>query len=167
MKLILDDGTEINITLSEEEIAKLCKKEESLWFPKNGEKAWYIDYANVKIYSSSMWYKNDEYYIFKHKLGHIFKTEEEAKKHFALIEAKYKVRKRIVELNEGWTPDWTPDLNDGKQFKYFIIIYENKLNIDSKVATKYQPNWIYLKSRELTKQLIEELATELRIVLEE
>lgn len=162
VKIQLEDGTIVNAEMHDDELTKLCKKEEVMWFPENGEEAWYVD-AHGDVEAMTGWRKSSNYEMFSHKLGHIFKTKEEAEKHLTLIDAKYLVRKRIAELNDGWVPDW----NEVDQKKYTITRNNADLVINTGHYSKIQPNWMYLKSRELAKQLIKELEPELRLILEE
>ena len=97
--------------------------------------------------SSTCWPIANKSDTYKHKL--------------AVINAEYTVRKRIHELNDGWVPDWSSE----SQQKCYVYVHKEVLKRNFYYYSKYVPNWMYLKSDELTKQLIAELPDELSIIL--
>ena len=129
------------------------------WEPKENEKAYYIN-SNGDIATSKRWnYESDKAII---KQGNVFKTKEEAEKEVKLRAAKYRVKKRIWELNDGEfigfkdnEENWSFDLNN------------EKIRIISWYGCKFYPSWQYLKSKELAQQLIDEMYNELLLIRSE
>ena len=154
------DGNSFEAQIDEATLTNLCKPSNELWFPEDGTKAWCIS-STGEICASIDWLVDDKYDLYKHKLGHIFKTKEEAEHKLAVIDAEYAVRNRIHQLNNGWTPDWSNE----DEYKYQVYLYKGKLQVDYSLYSKFKPNWMYLKSDELTKQLIAELPDELNLIL--
>lgn len=86
----------------------------------------------------------------------VFKTETEAQKYADYIKAEETLRKAIAEANEGWLPDWY-NSNDNKLYVY---INKNNLGIEQNNWEKVIPTFMYIKSAELTRQLIKDYKQE-------
>ena len=155
------DGKSFEAQIDEATLDNLCKPSNELWFPEDGTKAWFISALRC-VAVSTCWSATTESDLHKHKLGHIFKTKEEAVHKLAVIDAEYTVRKRIHELNDGWVPDWDKD----KEIrKYYVYLNRGTLDLECSLYSKFKPNWMYLKSDELANQLIAELPVELNLIL--
>jgi len=127
------------------------------WEPKDGEKAYYID-AGGKIATNRTW----DYENVIINQANVFKTKEEAEKESRLRTAKYKVKKRIWELNreefieyKDNTSNWSFDLNN------------SKIEINSWYRCKRYPSWQYLKSKDAAEQLVKEMYNELLLIRSE
>ena len=93
----------------------------------------------------------------------VFKTEEEALNYSEYKKAEVSIKKRIAELNEGWSPDWEKDI----QQKYYIF-YDNLreiLDYDYCYTGQFLPNAFYLKDQKTARQIIYELEEELKLYL--
>ena len=91
------------------------------------------------------------------------RTEEGAKQAFALSCAKKRVKDRIEELNEGWTPDW----NAEKQLKFFHTKKHLAIVTDYCYSVKYQPTYMYMKSRAIAGQILSEMEDDLLLIIKE
>jgi len=131
------------------------------WEPKDGEKAYYID-VNNSYAESKKWFTEVDKNVIKQ--GNVFKTREEAEKEVKLRAAKYRVKKRIWELNGGEFVGFEKNLPSCS----FILRKGNtKVEAENWFAIKFFPNWQYLKSKEVTKQLIDELYDDLLLIRSE
>jgi uncharacterized protein YfkK (UPF0435 family) len=93
----------------------------------------------------------------------IKKLKEEALDYSEYKKAEVSIKKRIAELNEGWSPDWEKDI----QQKYYIF-YDNLreiLDYDYCYTGQFLPNAFYLKDQKTARQIIYELEEELKLYL--
>ena len=126
------------------------------WEPKDGETAWYVGIAG-DITDSCLWSSSLDRKIISQ--GSAFKTEEEAKKEVKLREAKYKVKKRIWELNGG---EFIGFKNASSNWSFGLR--EELIIEDTRFSSKFHPSWQYLKSKDLVEQLIEEMRDDLLLI---
>jgi hypothetical protein len=160
------DGKDIKVTISEEELSKLLDKNSNrLWHPKEDEPHYFIDDGG-----GISWYSefdlDNKTQNFLYKQGYLFKTKEEAQHKLDVINAEFRVRQRILELNNGWKPDWF----NGDMYKFNIHLYHEKngkVSLEPFSSTRYKriPNGLYIKSQGLAKQLIEEMEDDLILIL--
>ena len=122
------------------------KQKEYFWKPKEKEKYYYVDSFNDVMTGN---YHQDKIY-------RTFKTREEAEKYAAYIKAEEILREAIANKNEGWTPDFT----NNRQENYFVYIYENDLACYSSKYSKYFNSFMYIKSYDIAKQLMEKYEKE-------
>jgi len=132
------------------------KEKPEWWTPKDGEKAWYVTITGDIIDSCMRTHRIDRKIIGQ---GNVFKTKEEAKKEAELREAKYRVKKRIWELNGGEFIGFKNDSNN-----WSFELREGLMVADTWSLSKFHPNWQYLKSDDLVKQLIEEMRDDLLLI---
>lgn len=142
-----------------ERITELKKESKPIWFvPEKDKNFFYVDtYGNVQWKITDL-YSND---ILKH--NQVFKTKEEALDYSEYKKAEVSIKKRIAELNEGWSPDWEKDI----QQKYYIF-YDNLreiLDYDYCYTGQFLPNAFYLKDQKTARQIIYELEEELKLYL--
>lgn len=93
----------------------------------------------------------------------IKKLKEEALDYSEYKKAEVSIKKRIAELNKGWSPDWEKDI----QQKYYIF-YDNLreiLDYDYCYTGQFLPNAFYLKDQKTARQIIYELEEELKLYL--
>jgi len=126
------------------------------WEPKEDENAYYIS-----ITGEPCRFVNSSTYNNVVAQGNVFKTKEEIDEEAKLRAAKYRVKRKIWELNDGnfigfrhGNDNWSFALSD-------------ELNARNNVVDKFYPNWQYLKSKEVTEQLIEEMYNDLLLIREE
>jgi len=135
---------------------ELYEEKPTWWEPKDDEKAYYIDDSG-QICTGDVWnYEIDKGCV---NQGNVFKTKEEAEREAKLREAKYKVKRRVWELNDGYFINFK--LYDDN---YSFHLYENRMKCSVSSSTKYYPNWQYLKSKELVEQLIKEMEKDLLLI---
>ena len=157
----------VEITLTEDQKKQICEalKPKEFWEPKDGEKGYFVT-SHGEIAVADIWsLKNDKKLIAQ---GRVFQTEEEATLFSKREAARYKLKKRIWELNDGEYPKWNwtymsdkyyPKINPHKQ--------EKPIEVASRCIFHDLPNWFYLKTETACEQLIAEMPNELRIVLGE
>lgn len=131
-----------------------CKDEPKM-FPEKGEYYWYYDSCGVVRASTA----SDS----KGRLN-ASRTEEEAKKAAGIQWAKQRVAHRIAVLNDGWVPDW----KDSYTRKYIIRrINPTAFEADYYGTVKLQPIWMYCKTEEIAKQIIDECRDDLLLIFSE
>ena len=129
------------------------------WEPKSDEMAFYIDSLGC-INISNRWSENvDKQIIYQ---GNVFKTEEEALKESDLRRAKYRVKKRIWELNGGKTLEFQLD---GTNWSFDLC--EGVLETYTWSQNKLYPNWQYIISKEIGNILIDEMYDDLMLIRSE
>lgn len=122
------------------------KPKEYFWKPKEKEQYYYVcSFNDVTIGN----YHQENVY-------RPFKTREEAEKYAAYRKAEEILREAIANANKGWTPDFT----DNRQENYFVYIYEDNLACDSAKYSKYFNSFMYIKSYDAAKQLMEKYEKE-------
>ena len=138
---------------------KTYRKIPVFWEPRNGKKTYYIN-IDGNILNSDLWDTETDKNIIKQ--GNAFKNKKEAEKEVKLRAAKYKVKKRIWEMNKEEfikckdnTSNWSFDLNN------------EKIEINSWYRCKRYPSWQYLKTKELVEQLVKEMYNELLLIRSE
>lgn len=147
--LKLEDGKEISIELTEEQIEAIKPKKEYgrkciLW-----EKYWFNN-NNWTI----IWSWNDDSAIdgCRFNMWNYYKTLEEAEfasnRQFAITE----INDRIDELNEGWVPDWS----NSQQRKCCICCEDNLLGQAAVHSCNMQQILHYMKSKEIAEKIISE-----------
>jgi len=136
------------------------KPKPKFWEPENGEKAYYINAAG-KVVESTFWCGDTEDKNAV-KQGIVFKTATEADREIELRKAKYRVKKRIWELNGGEFIEFNTD-----EYNWTFDLYSNKIVPEFWPKTKSYPNWQYLKNRELVEQLINEIYNDLMLIRSE
>lgn len=152
------------ITITPEHMLEKLKKlfpikPKSIYELENGDNYCYIDFYGEVLSAD---FRLEAYQDLLEK-GNIFTSLDSAYDKLDKIKATEKVKKRIYELNDGWTPNW----NDAEEYKYHICSYDNEtITYNIVYYTKVLDNCFYLKSYELVKQLIDELEKELKIMLE-
>lgn len=92
-----------------------------------------------------------------------FKTQEEAQEYLEYCQAYMRVINAIRELNDGWTPDFS----DGSTYKFCVYYdyYSLKLTGSSDIQCSGSNHLLYLRTEELTRQLIKERGTDLELIL--
>ena len=121
------------------------------WQPKETNRYYYVNYlGSVGSASYAQNYHKD-------KLRYrVFKTQKEAEKYAEHVKAEETLRRVIAEANAGWLPAWT----NRDEHKYVVVLYMDDLNVLKYEALKYLPNFMYIKSEELTEKLMKEYEAE-------
>lgn len=93
-----------------------------------------------------------------------YKTKEEAQEAYNKAVALEKVKRRILELQGDWKPDWKNVIES----KY-IIIFDNEDSVFSYTAVyilKHAELMPYIKNLDIVYTIIKEMDKELRIIFE-
>ena len=136
------------------EIKLLLSKPEptiNYWQPSETEPDYYYISPTNTTLANTLNPKNDRSTRYR-----VFQTEAEAQKYADYIKAEETIRKAIAEANEGWLPDWS---NYDKS-KFVIALTYGKIDVREFRADKYLPNFMYIKSKQLAKQLIRDYEQE-------
>jgi hypothetical protein len=96
--------------------------------------------------------------------GMLYLIQQEAERFIEYQRALTRVKRRIAELNDGWTPVWGGE----DQMKYYVYCENSRyfvLLTKSNTYFKHTNNDMYLKSETLAQQLIKEMPDDLKIIL--
>jgi hypothetical protein len=130
-----------------------------LWKPKHGDHYYFSDEGGVVIEG----YWDDSYRDVKRYIsGNTSRTDEDARQIVEIRRADVRIRRRIAELNDGWTPDW----DDTDHYKHCVLYspYYKKFNISCQNYCKEHHDDYYMKSRDIAEQMIEEHADDYKII---
>ena len=130
--------------------AELNKPEVTInyWQPKNND---FYFHVGLDGNTDCMYFSTGDSTRYK-----VFKTREEAEKHAEYIKAEETLRRVIAEANAGWLPDWT----NNDEHKYVVVLCVDDLKVFVYEATKYLPNFMYIKSIALAEKLMKEYEAE-------
>lgn len=150
------DINELKAKLAEME-AELNKPEPVInyWQPTKGEKFFYMDPWGNYTHTTAKYNTTERY--------RVFKTEQQAQAYAEYVKAEETLKAEIARLNEGWWPDWNVISNGN-----YVVEFnsdDDYLKLSCYTFTKNQPNFMYLKSRELAYQLIKTHSKELTTYL--
>lgn len=150
-KLILEDGTEFNVTVDESELSNT--ETGKRWRPKYNDDYFAVDgRGQVK----NDYWGDDEIDKWRYSQRNVFRTKKEAEQHLAVLKARAAILDHADEVNEGWVPDWG---NTGER-KY--IVYYNHYS-SSRCLSVYDIVWmqepviVHYKSREAAEDAIREV----------
>lgn len=152
-KLIQDiEAMKEKLASMEEE---LNKPEEFKRFPSNGDI--YYFYTPMGTICRSM-ATNDKLKF------NVFKSEKEAQKAYNKAVAVEKIKRRILEL-QG---DWKPDFNDTSSSKHIILYsyYNKRFKDETWQRVKYLSVIPYIKTSEITETIINEMEDELKLIFD-
>ena len=127
------------------------------WQPKEGNM--YYDVTNLGSVGLSCYAQK----YHKDKVRYrVFKTRKEAEKYAEYVKAEETLRRVIAEANKGWVPDWSSD-----SYKYVVGVEQRAgyIRVLQYIQDKLFPNFMYIKSRELTEKLINEYKVEFKTYL--
>ena len=127
------------------------------WQPKGGEQYYYLDYFNIiEIINRADDGGTETRY-------RVFKTHKEAEKYAEYVKAEETLRRVIAEANEGWLPNW----NSPDEYKFDVQLNarDARIYVDCFSAIKRQPNFMYIKSKELAEKLMKEYQGEFKTYL--
>ena len=136
-KLILDDGREIEIELTEEQEKAINEARQS---PKEGDKYYFITKGGLIELTYHKDRLLDEWMT---SIGNYFKTEQEAENMIRALKLIENVRRDRKRLNGDWKPDWKSAF-EKKWSIYFLeaindfAVYENRQNRDSSIFGYYE-----------------------------
>jgi hypothetical protein len=93
----------------------------------------------------------------------VYKTKEETEKARDIQWAKQRVAHAIAIENGGWKPDW----GHANVPKYFFFMDLNNVIHHPCSTTKYQPSYMYMKSKEVAEKISAEHKEDLLLILSE
>ncbi|MEA3280218.1 MAG: hypothetical protein U9Q38_06435 [Thermodesulfobacteriota bacterium] len=161
----------VSITLTDEQLAEIQSHlpteeiGEPFWEPQDGETAWCLNLGNASPMQSNNWLASTPCNRNIINSGEVFKSEREAKHALELKYAKQRLKKEIYRLNGNCFPKW--DWTDVQDCRCLVSLYPDRLDVNIVNRSKFAPNWMYLKTEELAKQLIESHRDDLLLVLGE
>ena len=156
IKLLQDiEAMKEKLASMEEELNKLEKIKH---FPSEGEIYYYYTPMGT-VCSNTV--TNDDVVDLK---VNVFKTRDEAKEAYNKAVAVEKIKRRIIELQGDWKPDWSDTSN-----KYTIIY--NFMSIKRFVAvvcqkTKYATLIPDIKTKDIAETIINEMENELKVIFD-
>ena len=146
------------------EVAKELLKKYKIfkpWRAKLGKDYWFVSINSI-YRSTEDNTETDDYLYFT---GNYYQTEKKASQAYQanlIIEAKNRLNFKMLELNNGWTPDWK-DFYQGKYYPY--CDYSTEL---PKVSYDYhncQFGDYYFYSEEMAYQFVWEMKKDLNLVI--
>lgn len=152
-KLLQDiEAMKVKLASMEEE---LNKPDEYRHFPSKGEV--YYFYTSMGTVCRSMATNGNLKF-------NVFKTEEEAKKAYNKAVALEKVKRRILELQGDWKPNW----KDGDEEKVYISYYHYEGVFEPGVIYFSQSidEFPYMKSIEIALTILKEMKDELKLIFD-
>lgn len=111
-KLILEDGTEFNVTVDESELSNT--ETGKRWRTKYNDDYFFVD-GRGQVWNNT--WGNDELDKWRYSQRNVFRTRKEAEQHLAVLKARAAILDHADEVNEGWEPDWSEEHRQ----KYFVI----------------------------------------------
>lgn len=93
-----------------------------------------------------------------------YKTREEAVKAYNKAIALEKIKRKLLELQGDWNPDWT----DVDEEKFCIMYYHNKKRFVShcRYNTQSDTSFPYMKNVQISLTIIEEMEDELKLIFD-
>ena len=152
-KLMKDiEDMKIKLASMEEELNKI---DEFKHFPSEGDE--YYSYTpSGSVYNSNV--DNDGLKV------NVYKTEEEAKKACNKDIALEKIKRRILELQGDWKPDWSEE-NEEKICIHYDH-YERRLRPVCWFTTQPDTLVPYMKNEEKALTIIKEMEDELNLIFD-
>ena len=92
----------------------------------------------------------------------VFKTQNEAQKAYDKDVAIEKIKRRLLELQGDWKPDW----KDENEKKYYIFYEHENRNFKPVywVITQYNTSIYCMKDLKIAETIIEEMEDELKLI---
>ena len=134
---------------------ELNKPEEFRHFPSEGDN--YYFYTSSKGVICSNIATSDDLRV------NVFKSKEEANKAYNKVIAVEKIKRRIIELQGDWKPNW---LDDGEEKFCIMHNHIRKLFImDCWHITEHYQLLPYMENKTIALTIIKEMEVELKLIL--
>ena len=133
---------------------ELNKHDEFKHFPSKGDEYYY--YTSIgTLYSNTA--GDDELRV------SAYETEEDAQKAYNKAVATEKIKRRLLELQGEWEPNFNFDFN-----KYIIFYNYNNTRFESSIHSKVKFSSLipYIKTRDITETIINEMEDELKLIFD-
>ncbi len=126
-----------------------------------GDRYYYILYTSGTVHSAVWQGYNLDYH--RYAIGNTYKYESDAIKARNRQLAIVRVNRRIDELNEGWTPDWSTSCSE----KYYIIFDGSDGTLGTSVYnyTQFPTVVTVCKTSAVVSKVISEHESDLLLIL--
>ena len=134
---------------------ELNKPDEFKHFPSERDKYYYYVSSGTICNNIA---SNDELKV------NVYKTYEEANKAYNKAVAVEKIKRRLLELQGDWEPNW----KDNDERKVYIC-YRHNLHMFESVGIYYSQSFKdipYMKSRDIANIIIKEMEDELKLIFD-
>jgi hypothetical protein len=154
-----------NIELTEEQVNDLIRQKEGskgerFFFPKEGERAWYI---NNKGNSDGGVYESDRLYGGEIVARGVFRTKEQAKKEDEKRLALVRMWKWVQENGLFFEPDWSDKSWNDKSWKESVVYENNKWRPFSTTSINYNFLFPYFKTSSDCQKFIDNNLSDLNL----
>ena len=151
---LLKDIEEMKVKLAAME-EQLKKPDEYKHFPSKGDE-YYFYTSSGSIHSNES--SSEDLKV------NVYKTEEEADKAYNKEVAIEKIKRRLLELQGDWKPDW----KDQDVTKVFINYYHHSCVFEPEALYFAQSfkDFPYMKNKEIANTIIEEMEDELKLLFD-
>ena len=153
---------EIKLNVSEEVAKELLEKYgKKDWKPfraKHNEYYWVMDHEGDFRELCELNTKSDDHIYL---IGNYFQTREKAEQARLINLAKGRLNFRMLELNNGWTPNWKD--NQEKKYSLYYARKDNEWKIDSYCHFQTLSDY-HFSSKEIARQFIVEMKSDLDLV---
>ena len=158
MTKIKIDGVEID----EEKLRQIIKDNPQLIAKESGRveigrKSWIIDSSGEVYDDTDDRTETDDY---RYNSGNYFLTQELAETYKARNEAVVRVKRAIIEANDGGKGDW----GDIVQRKYCFYLNDKEVLCVGSYSGKYQTEIPHTKSREIAEKILADYKADLQLI---
>lgn len=123
-------------------------------FPQEGDKYWtYFGDGSIEWMTAR-----------KFNYCNAYRTKEEAERARDIAFAKQRLKSAIEVANKGWVPNWNCS---SIKYTFFYETNNNTLSITYYTFTKHQPNWMYMKSKEIAECILKEYKADIKLIFSE
>jgi len=149
---------EVPDKVGQELLEKYAKKDFKPWRAEERQSFWFVNKHGHPEYDIKE-NNNDDYY--RYLTGNYYETRKKAEQSILIAKAKGRLNFRMLELNNGWTPDWEDDKN-GKFFPCYD--YKNKKWDTNTYRQRQESINYHFPSQKLVCQFMEEMKADLELV---
>lgn len=157
------NNQELELDIDEQSLVKAgyikAKKECKRWRAERNGAYFFLTYDGYTTNSHEEYSPTSNS---RYNLGNYYQTKELAQAALDRQLALVRVNDRIMELNEGWEPDW----DDDNQQKYYVQYKHESVGIVyGSLYTWEIPNRLdYVKSSDVAFQIISECEDDLKVI---
>ena len=134
---------------------QLNKPDEYKHFPSKGDEYYYCTSTGTVCNNTA---SSDDLKV------NVFKTRNEAQKAYNKAVAVEKVKRRLLELQGDWKPDWTDKIEEKHCIQYSLI--KRSFISTFWFRTKQDTSVPYMKSKQIAGLIIYELKDELKLIFD-
>jgi len=149
---------EVPDKVGQELLEKYAKKDFKPWRAEERQSFWFVNKHGHPEYDIKE-NNNDDYY--RYLTGNYYETRKKAEQSILIAKAKGRLNFRMLELNNGWIPDW----ENHSQNKFSIMyIYSSKSWWVSESRSFRNLGGYHFSSGDLAKQFGKEMEADLNLV---